>query len=236
MADHPISANLGKSARKICSSESQGSVLAGARGTMQRRAQSLSIVDADGNYDRFLDEHHFVYVRGSLLRRSARGLRPQPPGAYDVPGVLPMFKHILVPTDGSPASTKAARAAVRLAAEVGARVTAYHAIDTSQPYLFGDGYAADARTFVDFARLARENGERQVDAVGKLAKAARVPFTPLVAKARTPYEGIVSAARKNKCDLIFIASHGRRGLSKLMMGSVTQKVLARATVPVMVYR
>lgn len=147
-----------------------------------------------------------------------------------------MFKHILVPTDGSPTSLKAAKAAMRLAAKLGARVTGFHAIDASQPFIFGEAYASDARTFVDFGRLAHETGERQVDAIGKLAKAARVPFASLVAKARTPYEGIVAAARKNKCDVIFIASHGRRGLSKLMIGSVTQKVLAHATIPVIVYR
>jgi nucleotide-binding universal stress UspA family protein len=146
------------------------------------------------------------------------------------------LRHILVPTDGSPASLKGARAAVRFAAEVGARVTALHAIDTSQPFLFGGGYGSDARTFVDFERLARESGERQVGAVGKLARAARVPFALQVTKARTPYEGIVAAARRNRCDLIFIASHGRRGLSKLMTGSVTQKVLAHASVPAIVYR
>lgn len=147
-----------------------------------------------------------------------------------------MFKHILVPTDGSPTALKAARAAIRLAAAVGARVTAIHAIDASQPLIYGEAYASDARTFVDFERAARESGARQVGAVGRLAKAARVPFASLVAKARTPYEGIVDAARRKKCDLIFIASHGRHGLSLLVMGSVTQKVLAHATVPVLVYR
>ena len=146
-----------------------------------------------------------------------------------------MFKHILIPTDGSTFALKAAKAGVRFAAEIGARATAFHAIDASQP-IHGSAYAADARTFVDFDRLAREAGEAQVAAVGKLAKAARVPFASLVSKARTPYEGIVETARKRKCDLIFIASHGRRGLARLMVGSVTLKVLAHATVPVLVYR
>jgi len=63
-----------------------------------------------------------------------------------------------------------------------------------------------------------------------------VPFTLLVAKAATPYEGIVDAARKKKCHVILIASDGRRGFSRLMMGSVTQKVLSHATVPVLGYR
>ncbi len=147
-----------------------------------------------------------------------------------------MFKHILIPTDGSPVSTKAARAAVRLAARLGARVTIYHAIEDWQPQVYGEGYGIDLKTFQAFERAAHESGARQLAAVAKLADAAGVRSSRLVEKTRTPYEGIVAAARKGKCDLIFIASHGRRGVAKLMMGSVTQKVLAHATVPVLVYR
>jgi nucleotide-binding universal stress UspA family protein len=146
-----------------------------------------------------------------------------------------MFKHILIPTDGSEIALKAAKAGIRFAAESGARVTAFHALDEWQP-VYTSAYAADARTFVDFEKAAREGGEALVAAVGKLAKSARVPFSALVSQARTPYEGIIETARKKKCDLIFIASHGRRGLSRLLTGSVTLKVLAHATVPVLVYR
>lgn len=152
-----------------------------------------------------------------------------------VPGVA-MFKHILIPTDGSSVALKAAKAGIRLAAEIGARVTAFFAIEAWQPQLYGEGYGIDLRTFQSFERAAREAGERHVDAVAKLAKAAGVPFASLVGKAATPYEAIVDAASKRKCDVIFMASHGRRGLSKLMMGSVTQKVLSHTKVPVLVYR
>jgi len=69
-----------------------------------------------------------------------------------------------------------------------------------------------------------------------MAKAAGVPFTSVAAKAFTPYEGIIAAAKKRKCDVIFMASHGRRGISRLIMGSVTQKVLSHAKIPVVVYR
>lgn len=147
-----------------------------------------------------------------------------------------MFRHVLVPTDGSPTALKAAKAAVRFAAEVGARVTAFHALAAGTPQVYGEGYGIDALTLQEFERAAREAGERHVGAVTELAKAARVPFASLVAKARTPYEGITEAARKKKCDVIFIASHGRRGISRLMMGSVTQRVLLHATVPVLVFR
>jgi nucleotide-binding universal stress UspA family protein len=69
-----------------------------------------------------------------------------------------------------------------------------------------------------------------------MAKAAGVPFAAVVTKAVTAYEGIIDAAKKQKCDVIFMASHGRRGLSRLMMGSVTQKVLTHSKIPVVVYR
>ena len=69
-----------------------------------------------------------------------------------------------------------------------------------------------------------------------MAKAARVPFTSVVTKISTPYEGIIDAAKKQKCDVIFMASHGRRGISALVMGSVTQKVLSHSRIPVVVYR
>jgi nucleotide-binding universal stress UspA family protein len=146
-----------------------------------------------------------------------------------------MFKHILIPTDGSALALKAAKAGIRLAAQHGARVTVFHAVDAWQP-VYTSAYAADARTFVDFEKHAREVGEAQVAAVAKLARAARVPFATVVSKVRTPYEGIVETARKKNCDLIFIASHGRRGLARLVLGSVTLKVLAQAAVPVLVYR
>lgn len=147
-----------------------------------------------------------------------------------------MFKHILIPTDGSPVSVKAAKAAIRLARDLGARVTAFHVMETWEPQLYGEGYSIDAKTLRAIEHATREAGERQVAAVVKLAKSARVPFASLVAKAATPYEGIVDTARKRKCDVIFMASHGRRGLSRLMIGSVTQKVLSHATVPVFVYQ
>lgn len=147
-----------------------------------------------------------------------------------------VFKHILVPTDGSRLALKAAKAGVQLAVQLGAKVTAFHAIETWTPQLYGEGYGIDLKTFQAFERGARKSGERQVAAVGKLAQAAGVPFSSLVAKTPTPSEGIVEAARKKRCDAIFIASHGRRGFAKLMVGSVTQKVLSHATIPVIVYR
>ena len=147
-----------------------------------------------------------------------------------------MFKHILIPTDGSPISVKAAKAGIRLAADLGARVSAFHAIEAWQPQLYSEAYGIDPATFKAIERSAREAGERHVASVARLAEAAGVPLVALVVESATAYEGIVDAARKSKCDVIFMASHGRRGFSKLMMGSVTQKVLSHAKVPVLVFR
>ena len=147
-----------------------------------------------------------------------------------------MFKHILIATDGSQVSSKAAKAGVALAKAIGARLTAYCAVAPPQSMYALEGYAFDPRAFEDIEQGALEVAQNRVDAIGKLAKAAGVNFASLVTKALTPYEGIIDAARRRKCDVIFMASHGRRGLSKLVMGSVTQKVLTHSRTPVVVYR
>ncbi len=146
-----------------------------------------------------------------------------------------MFKHILITTDGSAVANKAAKAGIALAHALRAKVTAYCALEELQP-LYVEGYAFDQKTIDGFEERAREAGQKRVNAIGKMAKAAGVPFASVVTKAATAYEGIIDAAKKQKCDVIFMASHGRSGLSKLMMGSVTQKVLANSRIPVVVYR
>ncbi len=146
-----------------------------------------------------------------------------------------MFKHILIPTDGSKLSGRAASAGLQLAAALGARVTAYHAVRELDP-VFTEGYSFDRKVIADLEKRAREVGQRRVEAIAALAKAAGVPCTVLVTKAPALHEGIVAAAKQRKCDAIFMATHGRRGISKLLLGSVTQKVLAHAGVPVVVYR
>jgi nucleotide-binding universal stress UspA family protein len=83
---------------------------------------------------------------------------------------------------------------------------------------------------------ARELAQKRIDSIGRLAKAAGVRFASVITKADTAFGGIIDTAKKRKCDVIFMASHGRRGFSRLMMGSVTQKVLAHSKIPVMVYR
>jgi len=147
-----------------------------------------------------------------------------------------MFKHILISTDGSPLANKAAKAGIALARALGAKVTAYYAIEQLQLDYADEGYMMSQKMIEGIEDSARQAGQKRVDAIGKMAKAAGVPFASVVTKALTPYEGIIAAAKKRKCDVIFMASHGRRGLSKLIMGSVTQKVLTHSKIPVVVYR
>lgn len=147
-----------------------------------------------------------------------------------------MFKHILIPTDGSPTAHKAVKAGIRLAKEIGARVTAYHAIEELPAYFSDEGYSIGGKALNQFERLARERAQARVDAVGKAAKAAGVPFDAVVSKVASPHAGIIETAKRRRCDVIFMASHGRRGVSKLVMGSVTQKVLTHTRIPVLVFR
>ena len=147
-----------------------------------------------------------------------------------------MFKKILIPTDGSALSRKAIRAGVRLAKELGAKVTAYYALEMFQPYVYGDGTVIDSATLNAFERRARDQGQKYLAEVEKAAKAAGVRCETVMTKPATPYQGIVDAARRQKCDVIFMASHGRGEFASLILGSVTQKVLAKSKVPVLVYR
>jgi nucleotide-binding universal stress UspA family protein len=147
-----------------------------------------------------------------------------------------MFRHILIPTDGSPLSAKAVKAGVAFAKEIGARITGYCAVEPIYAQVYGEGYMITARSTTFLEKRARAVAERYVGGIGKAAKAAGVPFHGHVSKADSPYSGIIAAAKKKRCDVIFMASHGRRGIAGLVMGSVTHKVLTHTDIPVLVYR
>ncbi len=147
-----------------------------------------------------------------------------------------MFKRILIPTDGSKVADKAVKAGIRFAREIGARVVGYYAIEPVQAYYYSEGAMIDGRLTAELDRQAKATGEKTLAAMAKLAKARRVRFDSLCDRPNTVYDGIVRAARRKKCDAIFIASHGRSGLAKVVMGSVTQKVLVHSKIPVLVYR
>jgi len=147
-----------------------------------------------------------------------------------------MFKHILIPTDGSAVAAKAVKAGIALAKQSGARVTGFYAVEPVPVHLYGEGYVADRRIVAEFEKRQRAVARKHVAALGREAHKAGVRFAAVVQTARTPYEGIVAAAQKQNCDLVLMASHGRRGLARLAIGSVTDKVIQMSKVPVLVYR
>ena len=145
-----------------------------------------------------------------------------------------MYKHILVPTDGSALAAKAVRASIDFAAEVGARVTGYYAIEDMNMHHIGAHLTKDL--VEEFDRRSRVAAEDQASEPAAAAKAAGVAFDWKVSKVSQPHEGIIEAARDAGCDIIFMASHGHRGLTALFVGSVTQKVLSNSKIPVLVFR
>lgn len=147
-----------------------------------------------------------------------------------------MFKQILVATDGSKLSQKAIRIAVRLARSTGAGVTGAYVIE---PYVPPQGEAAIYVAGLSRARytaLTRRESRKALAALEIHAGTAGVACRGIALTANTPWEGIIRAAKRGKCDLIVMSSHGRRGLAGLILGSETTKVLTHTRIPVLVCR
>jgi nucleotide-binding universal stress UspA family protein len=147
-----------------------------------------------------------------------------------------VFKHILIPTDGSELSAKAVAAGIALAKECGARVTGYHAIEAVPARLYAAPLRGEEQALAEFEERRKEAARGHLAAIAEDARKQSVAFEPLVQAVPTPYEGIVAAAEGHKCDLILMSSHGRRGIARLALGSVTDKVIQLSKVPVLVYR
>lgn len=147
-----------------------------------------------------------------------------------------MYKHILVPTDGSELSMEAARAAAVLAKSCGARITAFYAQPGYPQEYFDDGAPSGPNTPAEFAKSTEKKARRVLDAVGEICKKAGIKSARVTTVSDTPYQAIIDAAEKSKCDLIFMASHGRKGLRALLLGSETYKVLSHSKMPVFVHR
>ena len=147
-----------------------------------------------------------------------------------------MYKHILVPTDGSELSRRAAHIAVQLAKSLGAKLTAFHSIASySLPISDGMTVYAEAFSPKDY-ESAEKYAAQMLASIQAEAKGSGLEIASLVVTAAAPWEAIIKAAASNKCDLIVMASHGRRGLQGLLLGSETTKVLTHSTIPVMVCR
>lgn len=147
-----------------------------------------------------------------------------------------MFKHILVPTDGSVLSTDTVKRAVIFAKEVGASLTFFYAKPDYPVALYGEGALIDPTTPDQFADIAEKQSVEILNACQAIAQAEGVNSKTVSKISDTPWEVIIQVATENQCDLIFMASHGRRGLSGFLLGSETQRVLTHSKIPVLVYR
>ncbi|MGZ5781114.1 MAG: universal stress protein [Burkholderiaceae bacterium] len=147
-----------------------------------------------------------------------------------------MYKHILLPTDGSALSQQAIRSGVLFAKNTGATVTGIHVIprqrqDKLEAWAHHDEHYAEKREAL-FEKIA----EKYLAYIANSALAEGIPCTCKLVKSDEPFQAIVKTAEKEHCDLIFMASHGWKGDSALMLGSETSKVLLHSKVPVLVHK
>ena len=147
-----------------------------------------------------------------------------------------MFKHILVPTDGSALSDSTVARAVSFAKETGARITFFYSQPDFPMPIYGEGALIDPTTPEQFAKSAASEAEAILSKARGAAEASGVACDSDTAVNEVPYEAIIDASDRHGCDLIFMASHGRRGIAGLLLGSETQKVLTHSKTPVLVYR
>lgn len=147
-----------------------------------------------------------------------------------------MFKHILIPTDGSRQSRDAALAGVRLAAALGARVTGLFAAPAPTPIVYRDAWPVGYATPEKHARAIARATAAYLAVIETAAREAGVACTCVSVTNDFPANAILALAKRRRCDLIFMASHGRRGLRSILLGSETQKVLTGGRIPVLVYR
>lgn len=147
-----------------------------------------------------------------------------------------MFKNILIPTDGSPLSQKAVVQGVALAKSVGAKVTAFFAAPPATPIVYRDHLPVGYATPGEREEMIRKTAAKYLGFVERAAKKAGISCESVHVTSDYPEEGILKVAQKKKCDLIVMATHGQGGLRGMLIGSVTQKVLNQAKIPVMVFR
>ena len=147
-----------------------------------------------------------------------------------------MYKHLLIPTDGSELSEKAIDAGVALARELGARITGFTAVPEYRVPSQIELMSKHGVSMPQYEEEARRQAALVLRRVEERARAAGVAHDTDYAQSDTPHDAIVRAAKKHGCDLIFMASHGRSGIAALVLGSETQGVIARAGIPTLVYR
>lgn len=145
-----------------------------------------------------------------------------------------MFQHILLPTDGSELSASAIRQGIRLAKSIGAKVTGLSVMPTQVPFFYQKRMPKEALEDAD--RQAKKLAETHLAAVEQEAREAGVAYDLVCETSEHPYDKVIHVAEEKGCDLIVMASHGRRGVQALLIGSETQKVLTHSRIPVLVVR
>jgi nucleotide-binding universal stress UspA family protein len=147
-----------------------------------------------------------------------------------------MFKRILLPNDGSPVSQKAVKQGVAFAKSIGAKVIGFFAAEDYRALIYTEYVPPSLLSEEEFQAQAKKSAEKRLAYIEKTAKAAGVPYEGVYLISVTPWEAIIEGAKKKKCDLIYMGSHGRSGVAGLLLGSQTTKVLTHSKVPVLVYR
>lgn len=144
-----------------------------------------------------------------------------------------MFRKILVPTDGSELSAKAIAGAVEMAKRMGAKLVGMTAVE---PYSFSTVAEYRPESLENYEARVKAAAQDRLQKLESAARAANVEVETSVARTFSPYDAIIETAQRTGCDAIVMASHGRRGLNAVLLGSETQKVLTHSKIPVMVYR
>ena len=147
-----------------------------------------------------------------------------------------MYKHILVPTDGSPQSKKAVVGAVELAKAIGAKVTGLFAAPPATPVVYRNNLPVGLAQPGEYEKIIERTAAKHLDFIERAAKKAGVKCESVHATSDYPEDDILKIAGKKKCDLIVMGTHGQGGLRGVFVGSVTQKVLGKSNIPVMVVR
>ena len=145
-----------------------------------------------------------------------------------------MYRHILIPTDGSSLSEQAIKQGVRLARSLNAKVTAVTVFPTFHTFATDPIMVTDTPT--QYAEDCKASAEKHLAVVRNAARAAGVSYDEAYVVHDHPYQAIIDTATKRDCDLIFMASHGRKGMSALVLGSETTKVLTHSKIPTLVCR
>ena len=145
-----------------------------------------------------------------------------------------MYKHLLLPTDGSPLSENAVRRGLRFAHAIGAKVTGFYALPEFRAFAYAGTIIEDTQALFEAQAMAR--AEAVLGFVQTAAAEEGVPCDTAMSTSDRPYEAILKAAHDRGCDLIVMASHGRRGIEGFLMGSETQKVLTHGKIAVLVDR